>query len=75
MEIPPGYRPWGQQGIALIDPTDCPAGHRFKFGSRGYETCAPHHGHPSWRCACGIEQFLEQGTGRIVPELDCLSGR
>lgn len=72
-EVPPGYEPWGKLGIKLIDPTECPAGHPFTFGQRSYATCAPHHGHPSWRCSCGQMQYLEAGTGRIVAEMECVS--
>lgn len=70
-EIPPGYVPWGELGMVLVDPTLCPGGHPFAFGQRGYEPCAEHRGHPSWVCACGREQFLQREDGAIVGELEC----
>lgn len=71
-DVPPGYEPYGQQGIKLIDPTDCPGGHAFAFGQRWYAACAEHHGHPAWRCACRVEQFLAK-DGAIVASLECVS--
>lgn len=70
-EVTPGYEPWGEQGMKLIDPADCPAGHPFRFGQRGYERCRQHRGHPSWVCACGREQFLRREDGAIVQDLPC----
>lgn len=74
-KVSPGYVPWGEQGIKLVDPTDCPAGHAFRWGQRSWEPCAVHRGHPSWVCACGREVFLRREDGAIVAELECVSGR
>lgn len=67
----PGYEPHGELGSKLIDPTDCPGGHPFRFGQRSWEPCPEHSGHPSWVCACGREQFLRREDGQIVEQLDC----
>jgi hypothetical protein len=46
-ELPDGHEWTGRQTeIRLLDPTDCPGGHRFEFGQRCGEP-------QSWRCACG----------------------
>lgn len=70
-EIPPGYVPYGEMGMRLVDPVDCPGGHPFAFGQRTWTPCAEHRGHPSWRCACGVEQYPHRGDGQIVAELEC----
>jgi hypothetical protein len=71
-EVPPGYVPWGEQGMELVDPTSCPAGHPFVWGKRSIEPCPEHHGHPSWVCRCGRELFLRE-DGTIVAALGCVS--
>lgn len=75
-EIPPGYVPWGEQGMMLVDPTECPVGHRWgePGWQRRHEPCPIHNGHPSWRCHCGRELFLRKEDGAIVEQLDCVSG-
>lgn len=69
-EVPPGYVPWGEQGIRLVDPEQCPAGHPFAWGQRAFSHCVQHRGHPAWRCKCGVELFLRE-DGRIVADLAC----
>jgi hypothetical protein len=73
-EIPPGYAPWGEQGIVLIDPTECPAGHPWADDGwqRSFSPCYGHGGHPSWRCHCGRMQYLRREDGAIVEQLDCV---
>lgn len=73
-EIPPGYAPWGEQGMVLIDPVACPAGHPWADDGwqRGYAPCSEHRGHPSWRCHCGREQYLRRNDGAIVEEMPCV---
>lgn len=71
-EVPPGYVRHGEQGIKLVDPEACPVGHRWgePGWQRKHEPCAEHHGHPSWWCHCGREQFLRE-DGAIVEQLEC----
>lgn len=47
--------------IRLIDPVDCPRGHRYAFGQRTHSPCSEHHGHPSWWCACGAQIYRHDG--------------
>ncbi len=76
-QVPPGYVRWGEQGIRLVDPQACPAGHPWASdGSwqRKHEPCGDHGGHPSWRCHCGRWLYLRE-DGQIVQELDCPTAR
>jgi hypothetical protein len=67
--IPDGYRRLPGGGMELIDPVDCPSGHPFRWGQRGYSPCAKHRGHPKWTCACGRDIY--RAEGRFVTTLAC----
>lgn len=69
---PDGYR-WTGNGweMALIDPTECPAGHPFRFGQRTFAHCEEHRGHPAWRCDCGVEMIRDHGDGTFVTTWSC----
>lgn len=71
--IPPGYAPWGEQGMVLIDPP-CAAGHPLRTPwQRPWSPCAEHGGHPGWRCGCGVETwlFVVDGRATYVTDLPC----
>jgi hypothetical protein len=70
---PDGYR-WAADGVGLvlIDPTDCPAGHRFRFGQRGgLAHCGQHPPHNTWICECG--QRIAWHAGQFRGQLDCIT--
>jgi hypothetical protein len=69
--LPDGFRPTGRQfEIVMVDPTDCPAGHPFKWGTRGGPDACPVHGdHFRWKCACGQE--IWRASGGFVSRLEC----
>lgn len=75
MEVRDGLIATGRQTeVRLIDPTDCPAGHRFTFGMRHFDKCQDqsHHGHSFWQCSCG--QLIYRWPGRFSGEpLECLA--
>ena len=56
-------------GMQLIDPTECPAGHPFRWGKHSHTPCAEHRGHPEWVCACGQELYRQGGV--FVGALRC----
>lgn len=72
-DVTPGYERYGEQGLRLVDPVDCPGGHRREFGLRTFRPCAEHNGHPGWLCTCGVEQWLHvvDGHATYVTELPC----
>lgn len=74
--LPDCYAPWGEMGMALVDPTWCPAGHPLlKFTRGGVTHCADrsHEAHLTWACSCG--QLIYRIPGVYVGELACLSTR
>lgn len=74
MGLPDGYAPWGEQGMALVDPVFCPAGHPIEHLSRGgVAKCWEHQDHVMWRCACG--QLIYRHDGAFWGELECISSR
>lgn len=67
MEVPDGYERWPDPergpGLRLLDPTDCPAGHLFRFGQRGsLAYCEVHEPHNTWICACGQMIYRVEGA-------------
>jgi len=73
-EVPDGYERWPDRkygpGLRLIDPTDCPAGHAFKWGQRGsLAKCTEHGDHNTWICRCGqwIWRYDEAFVGEKPP--------
>jgi hypothetical protein len=76
--LPDGYERWPDAirgpGLRLIDPTDCPTGHPFRWGQRGsLAYCGEHKPHNTWWCACG--QKIYRVEGAFVDELECVSSR
>lgn len=71
MGLPDGHEWTGRQTeIKLIDPTDCPAGHPFRWGRRGGpDQCGEHGSHFRWLCACG--QPVWRYDGEFAGEWRC----
>jgi hypothetical protein len=71
--VPDGYERFGEQGLKLIDPIVCPAGHPFRWGQSGsLARCAKHGDHNVWICACS--QWIWRYDGAFVGEKPpCLS--
>lgn len=69
--VPDGYVRWPDPehgpGLRMLDPTDCPAGHRFRFGQRqNVAHCKVHGTHDTWLCACG--QWIWRYDGAFIGE-------
>lgn len=72
--VPDGYERWAGEGLKLIDPIVCPAGHPFAWGQRGsLAYCDVHEPHNTWWCACGQHVFRVEGA--FAGELECVSSR
>lgn len=71
-DVPDGYERFGEQGLKLIDPVLCPAGHPFEWGQRGsLAFCLEHGSHNTWWCRCGLKIYRVEGA--FVSELKCVS--